>query len=249
MVNRRRAALWGGAALATLLNASVTQAERLEARAVIKPLDRAILSGELAARVKSLPKRTGESFKKGDLLVGLDCVLYQAQAEKVAAENKAAEIKVQNTRKLNELRSVGALEVALAQSEYEQTAAELKIARLNTQRCEIKAPYDGKVVKLFTNRHETIQPQQELIEVVADQRLETEIVVPATWLRWLTPNTELQMQVDETGTHHTAQVEAISPAVDSVSQTVQLRARISDSNKLMPGMSATAYFADPVVNP
>lgn len=229
--------------LSTLLPAVIpAQAEEYKARAVIKARDRAVLSGELAARVTGLPKRAGESFKQGELLVGLDCALYEAQAGKVAAEHNAAKIKLENARQLNELRSIGSLDVALAQSEYAQTQAELRIARINTQRCRITAPYDGKVVTVLINQHENIRQQQELIEIIADRRLEAEVVVPATWLGWLQPAAPLTLQIDETGARVEATIAAISPAIDPVSQTLLLRAELAQPAELIPGMSATAYF-------
>lgn len=227
---------------ALLLPAWSGHAEEYKARAVIKALDRAVLSGELAARVNQLPKRVGDSFREGELLIGLDCSLYEAQAAKVAAENKAARVKLDNARQLNELRSIGSLDVALAQSEYAQTQAELRIARLNTERCSIKAPYAGKVVTVLVNRHENIRQQQELLEIVADQRLEAEVVVPATWLTWLQPELPLTLALDETGARVEATLAAISPAIDPVSQTLLLRARLAQPSGMMPGMSATAYF-------
>ncbi|WP_232821213.1 efflux RND transporter periplasmic adaptor subunit [Oceanimonas marisflavi] len=232
-----------GLLLAALLQPGLSvSAEEYKARAVIKALDRAVLSGELAARITSLPKRPGESFRQGELLVGLDCALYEAQTSKVEAENQAAKVKLDNARQLNELRSIGSLDVALAQSEYAQTRAELRIARLNTQRCQITAPYDGKVVTVLANRHENIRQQQELIEIVADQRLEAEVVVPATWLNRLEPGLPLTLQMDETGARVEATIAAISPAIDPVSQTLLLRAGLAPSAGLIPGMSATAYF-------
>ncbi|MCT7655936.1 hypothetical protein MBH78_17595 [Oceanimonas sp. NS1] len=42
--------------------AEAFQGEEYKARAVIKALDRAVLSGELAARVTQLPKRPGTAF-------------------------------------------------------------------------------------------------------------------------------------------------------------------------------------------
>ncbi|OXY80757.1 efflux RND transporter periplasmic adaptor subunit [Oceanimonas doudoroffii] len=222
--------------------AEAFQGEEYKARAVIKALDRAVLSGELAARVTQLPKRPGDSFRQGELLLGLDCSLYQAQADKVAAESKAARFKLDNAKQLNELRSIGSLDVALAQSEYAQAQAELRIARLNTERCQIKAPYDGRVVAVLVNRHENIRQQQEVLEIVADQRLEAEVVVPATWLGWLKPELPLTLRIDETGASVEAAVVAISPAIDPVSQTLQLRARLTQPSGLMPGMSASAYF-------
>lgn len=229
---------------ATAVLPTVALAE-YEARAVIKALDRAVLSGELAAKVKSLPVRPGEAFSKGDSLVELDCALYQAQADKVSAEVRAARIKRDNARELKALNSIGELDVALAQSEYAQSLAELQIARLNTDRCTIKAPWDGKVVTLHVNAHENIRQQQELIEIVGFSALEAEIVVPAAWLNWLEPGQPVRLLVDDRTEPTEAVISAIIPAIDAVSQTVLLRATITQESELIPGMSATAVLSAP----
>lgn len=216
-----------------------------EARAVIKAVDRAVLSGELAAKVEQLPLRPGDAFAKGDVLVALDCALYQAQADKVAAEVRAAKIKSDNARELKALNSIGELDVALARSEYAQSLAELRISRLNTERCTIKAPWDGRVVSLRVNAQENIRQQQELIEIVGDRQLEAEIVVPAAWLVWLLPGQAIQLQVDDRAEPASAEISAIIPAIDAVSQTVLLRATLAQDTQLIPGMSATAVFIAP----
>lgn len=217
-----------------------------EARAVIQAVDRAVISGELAAKVIKLPLRPGDRFVTGDLLVELDCELYAAQKAKINAQVRSARIMHDNARELSALNSIGALDVAVAQSDYAQALAELKIADLNTDRCEIRAPWDGRVVSLMINAHENIRQQQELIEIVGDQQLEAEVVVPAAWLTWLEPGLPMRLQVDELAVSVDAEITAISPAIDTVSQTILLRATLIKNLNLIPGMSATAYFDLPV---
>lgn len=230
----------------TWLLSPLAAAQTFEARAVITAPHRAILSGELAARVASLPFKVGERFSKGDVVVGLDCALYEAQKSRVAAEVRAARIKRDNTRELSALNSIGEMDVALAQSEYAQALAELKIADLNTDRCEIRAPWDGRVVSVLTRAHENIRQQQELIEVVADQQLEAEVVVPAAWLTWLEAGMSVHFSIDEPPVSAEGVIAAVSPAIDAVSQTVLLRVSLQNNPNLIPGMSATAVFAAPV---
>ena len=78
----------------------------------------ATLSSELAALVVGLPKKWVNLFKQGETLVALDCRLFDAQQDKVSAEVKVAQIRLENTKQLNQLRSIGTLEVAIAESEY-----------------------------------------------------------------------------------------------------------------------------------
>lgn len=81
-------------ALAAVLLLPVAAQAEYEARAVIKAIDRAMLSSELAAQVASIPVRPGEAFAKGAQLVKLNCDLYQAQAEKASAQVQATRVLV-----------------------------------------------------------------------------------------------------------------------------------------------------------
>ncbi|MFC4260926.1 efflux RND transporter periplasmic adaptor subunit [Marinobacter lacisalsi] len=213
-----------------------------KARAVVQAVNRAELSSELAGRITRLPHRMGDAFSKGDVLVGLDCRLYEAQASKVAAELDAAKVKLESTEELKELNAIGDMDVALAESEYAQSRAELSIARINTRRCNVQAPWDGRVSELRVSRHENVQQQQPLIIIVDDSSLEAEVVVPAAWLAWLEPGQEVELRAESLGVTAEARVSAISPAIDAVSQTVLLRATLSPDAALVPGITATAVF-------
>ena len=220
-----------------------------QARALIKAVDQAVLSAELSAKVIRLPLKAGDGFKTGDLLIGLECSLYEAEALKVAAEQKAAVSKLENVEKLNRLRSIGAIEVALAKSHLDQVEASLRIAQLNAERCYIKAPYDGKVISHEINRFETVTPQQELIQIVNNQQLKAESIAPADWLDWLKIDMPVKLHVDRSSIVAEGYLSAISPAIDPVSQTVVLHIKLPLNPDLVPGMSATAALDVPVEEP
>lgn len=226
------------------LGCAVAQADATGhiARAAVKSINSAELSSELAGRVINLPFRMGDSFRKGDVLVGLDCQLYEAQASKVAAELQAASVKLASAKELKTLNAIGDLDLALAESEYAQSQAELSMARINTGRCEVRAPWGGRVAELRISRYENIQQQQPLIVIIDDTALEAEVVVPTAWLSWLKPGQPLELQAEGMGVAAKAKVSAISPAIDAVSQTVLIRADIAPGAPLMPGVTATAEF-------
>jgi membrane fusion protein, multidrug efflux system len=226
-----------------MLLANQLMAETLNARGLLVATHSATLSSELAALVVGLPKKMGESFKQGETLVALDCRLFDAQQDKVSAEVKVAQIRLENTKQLNQLRSIGTLEVAIAESELQKVMAEQRIAQLNVERCNIKAPFDGVVEQVDIHRFEVVQQQQALLKVVGRAQLEADIIVPAEWMAWLKVGKKLQLQAEET--QHTLQafVSHIGPSVDPTSQTVQIRATIkSVPSSVLPGMSVLAVF-------
>ena len=88
-------------------------AEIKQARGLVKAQTRAIMASEIAAIVTAVPKRTGDSFKKGDTLVSFDCRIFKSQMAKVAADAKAARARLTNSRDLEKMRSIGKLDVCL----------------------------------------------------------------------------------------------------------------------------------------
>lgn len=232
-----------GIAVVALSWMSQLAAQTTHARGLLVATHKATLSSELAARVVELPKKMGESFKQGDTLVALDCRLFEAQQDKVSAEVKVAQIRLENTKQLNQLRSIGTLEVAIAESELQKIIAEQRIAQLNVERCEIKAPFDGAVEQLDISPFEVVQQQQALLKIVGVSRLDADIIVPAEWLSWLKIGASTRLQVEETQQVLQAFVSHIGPSVDPTSQTVQIRASIKDvPAKVLPGMSVLAKF-------
>jgi len=228
----------------------ITTAQALEARAVIKTPQRATLSAELVAKVIGLPKSPGEVFRQGDLLVQLDCRLFEAQTDKVQAERRAIQLKLQNAITLNRLNAIGQLEVDMAQAELDKVEAELRMTELNVERCQIHAPYDGKVVQWLVKSYEIANQNQTLIEVVGTKQLEAEMIVPANWVNWLRVGKQVNLIIEELNQVLPTRISYIGAVIDPVSQTLVLRSLITKPPAgLLPGMSVTAQFTPPQPNP
>ena len=142
----------------SLLFTVSSKAEVRESRALVVASQEAVLSSELAARINSISVKEMERFKKGDLLIQFDCSLYEAQKDVVRANENSALIKLKSDEQMLQMRSIGKYELELSISEYEKAKSELRIAELNVERCEIRAPFDGAVEEVVVNAFESIQP-------------------------------------------------------------------------------------------
>ena len=89
--------------------------EDLTARAVIVSLDRTILSSEIAGEIVELSKHEGDSFKKGETLIKLDCSIYQAQKRKIEVEKEIARLELEKNKKLDTFGSIGTFEIQISQ--------------------------------------------------------------------------------------------------------------------------------------
>jgi membrane fusion protein (multidrug efflux system) len=210
-------------------------------RVVVQSLMQATLSAEIAARIVQLPWRDGDSFKKGDTLVAFDCAIFEAQRDKVGAELKAANAKLENDRALERTRSIGALEVVLSEVSVSRAQAEMRMAQINTDRCVIQAPWSGRILQRRAQELEVAKLHQEVLSIVSTDALEVMAVVPGQWVRSLKPGQTFEVRIDETGSRHTAEVVALGSQVDAVSQTINVRARIARDARLLPGMTGTAH--------
>lgn len=221
---------------------SLALAQEYSVRGVIVPGAQARLSVELAGKIIYAPYKAGDLFKEGDPLVRLDCGLYEQQSAKVLAELRSNDLRYENNRALLNTNSIGQAELLLSQLELEKSSAEYRMTQLNVQRCVIKAPWTGKVVELSAFEHEFVQSGQEVLKIVASEPLEILILAPAQWLSWLKIGQSFSLTLDENSDVIAAHVDVIGAVIDPVSQTVELRAHISESNRLLPGMSGNALF-------
>ena len=141
------------------------------------------------------------------------------------------------------MRAIGDYEVQLSQIAVEQAEAELKIAQLNTDRCVIRAPYDGRMSDIFVNEFESIERQQPLLKIIGSGSLEAKLMVSSKWLSWITVGYPMQIVIDENGLTYQAKVSAIGANIDPVSQTIDITAKFEENyDTLLSGMSGTATF-------
>ena len=234
--------------LASLIIASFflsipVHSQDMESRALVVASQEAVLSSELAARIENIAVKEMQRFKKGDLLIQFDCSLYEAQKDVVSANANGALIKLKSDEQMLQMRSIGKYELELSISEYEKAKSELRIAELNVERCQIKAPFDGAVEEVLVNTFETIQPQVELMKIIQTDILELEMVVSSEWISWLKIGHPIKVYIDEIQKEFNASVSGIGANVDPVSQTIQLKGTITNASPaLLPGMSGRVVF-------
>jgi len=222
---------------------STANSETKEARALVVATEKVAISSEITARVEKINFLMGEAFDKGDVLITFDCKLYKAQLEVIKADHKSAKIQLKNDKELLDMRSIGELQYQLSESALRKAEAELSIAKLNVERCNIIAPYDGKVMDVYTNVFTSIEQRQPLMDIVGDGLLEAEIVAPSNWLKWLKKGHTVKIIIDETGEILDAKIISLGVTVDAASQTIELKAQFNKKyESLIPGMSGIVKF-------
>ncbi len=222
---------------------TASEIDPYEVRALLEPAREAVISSELSARIAGINIREGDHIRKNDVLIRFNCTLYRAQLDEALADLGAAKIQLANKQKLLKLRSAGKLDVELAQYNVAGMAARVTSAEEMTRRCTISAPFNGRVVEVVVNEHETIDSGKNLLWILDNSTLEVSLVLPSAWLLWLKPDHRFDLSVDETGMTYQGKIKGIGSKVDAVSQSVRVTGILDhQAGELMSGMSGTAVF-------
>lgn len=212
-------------------------------RAQLVSLHRAVLASELPGRIATLTRREGEQFEAGDTLIRLDCTLHQARLEKAEGQLEEARAIYQVNSDLDRFGSVSQLDLKVSAARVVAAEADVNLSSELVRRCDITAPFSGKVVDVLAEPFEYVAEGQELIVVLDHEQLGIELIVPSSWLAWLRAGHEFKLHIDELDESFPAEVTRIAPQVDPVSQSAKVFAVLQDQRpELVSGMSGSARF-------
>lgn len=216
----------------------------LSVQAVLSAKSRAVIAGSIDAKIKKLPFKNGDLFKKGDVLVAYDCSIDWARLKEAEARQRMTQIQLEASEKLFALESAAEVELKMAKESNEQNIAIVNQIKGRLAMCSIRAPFDGRVTNRMASEHEFAQAGRVIMDIASREKLQAELLIPSIWLQWLNVGTPLQIYINETDRDYAATITNVHGEVDPVSRTVQVVAEISSySEELLPGMSGRAFFS------
>ncbi len=230
----------------TLSKNNVLTEQKTPEYVILQPIDQATFSSETSASVKKLGVKEGSYFRKGDILLELDCRVQKAEYDKAIAQQTATNIALQSATKLKSYGSISEYEVVKARSDAEMVNADVNKLSTIVEKCTIRAPFNGAVAELKVHTYETVKPGDPLLKIVNTDNILVELEIPSHWLQWLHINSTFYVHVNEINKSITAKIIRINPEIEPVSQTVRIVGEIANTpeDKLLPGMSGQAIFPD-----
>lgn len=216
---------------------------RMNIRVQIKASQSTLLASPMSGRLEEFPFKDGQHFEKGQVLARIGCAVQEGQLVKAKAAAKKKQRVAAITSELHDLKARSALEAAVAQAEAEEANAEVGVAQALVGRCVLSAPFSGMIVDVLAREKQFVGEGHPLLEIVGDQALELECIVPSIWLRWLRPGQEFEMAVEELDKRYVARITRLGGKVDPVSRSVKLYGIIEGNHpELVHGMSGSAFF-------
>jgi RND family efflux transporter MFP subunit len=195
-------------------------------RAELQPHRYTTISSEVPAKIQKIYVSEGQSFKKGQVLIDLDCSLQKAQLIKAKAAKEAAENTYHANQRLYELDAIGKIELENSFSEFEKARGELIFTSATISKCTVFAPFNGKVAEQKAREEQYIQPGQPVVEIFDASDLELEFLVPSKLLVYINEKTPISIHIDETNKDYPVRIRSINAKTDAVSQSVKVIAVI-----------------------
>jgi membrane fusion protein, multidrug efflux system len=216
---------------------------KVTARGLVRAVHEATLSSEMAARITLLPRKEGEAFRKGEVLVDFDCDRVKAEWRVAESERLGALAAHDNSRRLAEYRAAGSHEVQIARAALDKAASAVEVITVRLRQCRVLAPFDGRVVEMPVREHEMPQAGAPLLRVVDDSKLEIDMIVPAANLKWLKAGVTFSFRPDDSAGSFLGEILRVGAAIDPISQTIRVTGRLDiKSGDLLPGQAGVVSF-------
>lgn len=212
-------------------------------RVILSPKQEAMLASKIVSEVVDLPKEMGDSFKKGELLVGLDDTAFAANVSKTETILERARVEYEAKQQLYSDGSISLSELTQAKADLAAAEADNVNAQDQLDACHIIAPFDGRIVNLYVNKYETVQPNRALIELVDDNVLYAQFLVPSKNLQNIRVGELVNIKVIETDTIISSEISHISPVIDPSSSLIKVFSTVENGLGLLrSGMKGYAYI-------
>jgi HlyD family secretion protein len=230
-----------------------------------------VISSKIQGRLSGLYVEEGSYVRKDEVIARLEDIDYKAAVEKAKADIVYAQANLAEMERQARLQeglfrdkvvSQDALDAAnsrvdLAKATIEQDKAALQVQQANLEFTEIRAPFDGVVVKKMAEVGESVAPippgvnistSSGAIVAIADMNsLEAEVDVNEANVGQLGPNYPADINVQAIPDHtYKGVLRQVIPTADRTKATVTVKVSILDKDQLIkPEMSCNVTFLEP----
>jgi RND family efflux transporter MFP subunit len=238
----------------------VTQAElrpmerTIQVVGTLAPHEEATVAAQVAGQIERSYVDVGSRMKAGEKMALIDTTSYQVLVRQAAANVARAAARAENVRQTLErvqqlhrdrVASRSELDQALAdegQAKAEVQAAEATaaIAKLNLERSQVKAPFDGSVAERVASVGDYVAVGAPILRLVKTDLLRLRLLVPERESPVVKLGQQVRVSVEGDTQVHSGRVARIAPAVREADRVLEVEADVPNPGGLRGGLFARA---------
>ncbi|WP_240494602.1 efflux RND transporter periplasmic adaptor subunit [Azonexus hydrophilus] len=220
-------------------------ADETTAVGTLKASESVVLRPEISGRVATIGFRDGAVVGKGDLLIGFDAAVQDAELAQARANLALASSTYRRNQELlaKKFISPQALDTSGASLKVQEAAVQLAEAKAAKMR--LRAPFRGVVGLRNVSVGGYVKEGEELVNIEDISSLRVDFRLAETYLGRLQKGQSLELGSDALpGQKFAAVVEAIDPQIDPNGRSISVRARLDNAaGHLRPGMFVRVRLA------
>jgi membrane fusion protein, multidrug efflux system len=202
------------------------------------PVRGVTLAAEVMGLVREISFDSGQSVRKGAVLVRLDTSGEEAQLAAAKADASLAKLSLTRARNLRaaEANAPADLDAAVAKSQAAEAAVTALEATIG--RKTIRAPFDGKITIRQVELGQVLAPGTPVAALLSVTPIHADFFVPQQALADLQTGQKVRLRTDTfPGAGWQGAISTVNPEVDPATRNVRVRATFENPDgRLRPGM-------------
>ncbi|MEA9567944.1 efflux RND transporter periplasmic adaptor subunit [Polynucleobacter sp. AP-Nickl1-40-C4] len=198
------------------------------------------LSTEIGGLVQTVPIKSGQDVKEGELLIKLNDASDVAQLNSLKAMSDLAKVINERDRQQLAIQAISknVFDTSAADSKSKQAQVEQQTALVAKK--NLKAPFSGRVGIVSINPGQYVNPGDKLLTLQTLDPIFVDFNLPQNNAELIQVGQEVQVTTDAfKDASFTGKITAVSPKVDSNTRNIQVEAQLANPDKkILPGMFA-----------
>lgn len=219
-----------------------TWSNELQAVASLRSQQGTTLTSESSGTIIGLHFKSGETVKKGQLLVQINDNVARAQLAADQAKLLNAKQEIERQRKLFARQATSQASLQSAEAAYREAQAAVQADHAALSNLQVRAPFTGHLGIRDVSLGQYISPGTGIVDIQQWNPLRVSFNVPQRDLAKLAIGNAVDLSVDGlSGKSFTGRITAFGSAVDSSTRTIAIQAEVkNDKEELRPGMFGQA---------
>ncbi len=201
------------------------------ATASLDPDKRADILARVSGMVELLVAEEGDRVSRGQILLHIEDAEYRHRTTMARVDLEKQQARLSRAQKIFSQGLSSAEDFDTIRTDTASAEAALELAELELSYTEVRAPFDGQVVRRFVDEGQTVSNGTALYSLADMHRLLARVFIPAKEFRSIQPDQPVQLVVTSSGDRLKGRIDLVNPLVDPESGTIKVTVEVRDYPK------------------